>query len=115
MSRYADQIICVVRELKNDINHRLETDEQYKTMGLPMEEVDAITREAFKHCAVRFSVTESTVRNKCTRQMNIDTATFYQLVKDFVVDKDQTLVEKMVTYCPSGDSEAYIRSIMKRI
>lgn len=115
MSQYVDQIICVVRELTNDINHRLETDEQYKTMGLPMEEVDAITRKAFKHCAAKFSVTESTVRNKCTRQMSIDTATFYQLVKDFIVDKNQTLVEKMVTYCPSDDSEVYIRSIMQRI
>lgn len=84
MSAYADQILTAIEYLMDEIGRRLDNGED-----VPTDDIEEMTRLAFKKCADKFGIEESTVRDKCTRQMgNISTARFYQLVKDSIGKKD---------------------------
>lgn len=64
MSQYAEEIISVVRELKEIILTKLDNGEEVST-----DELGGFTREAFQKTNIQFGVKESTVRDKCTRQI----------------------------------------------
>lgn len=105
MSAYADQILTTMEYLMDDIGERLDKEDKVMT-----DDIEEMTRLAFKKCAEKYGLTESTVRDKCTRQMDINTAEFYQLVKDSIGKKD--LLYKIIANAKRTDTT---ESITKEI
>ncbi|MCC2818871.1 hypothetical protein LK537_16345 [Lachnoclostridium pacaense] len=97
MSAYADQILTTMEYLMDDIGKRLDNQEEVLA-----DDIEEMTRLAFKKCAEEYGLTEGTVRDKCTRQMDINTAEFYQLVKDSIGKKD--LLYKIIANAKRTDT-----------
>lgn len=97
MSAYADQILTTMEYLMDDIGKRLDNQEEVLA-----DDIEEMTRRAFKKSAEKYGLTESTVRDKCTRQMDINTAEFYQLVKDSIGKKD--LLYKIIANAKRTDT-----------
>ncbi len=110
MSQYAEEIISVVRELKEIILTKLDNGEEVST-----EELDGFTREAFQKTNIQFGVKESTVRDKCTRQIEVTTKEFYKLVSDYLLGLNKDLEDKVVDYCKFSDDPANIRAELQKI
>lgn len=108
MSAYANQIIAVVGELKKDILERLDANKE-----VTREQIDSITRGIFKECAKNFGVTESTIADKCTRKMKLNTYEFYQSVKQYILNESDIFVEKVVVYMPNDENEFYVRRALQ--
>lgn len=97
MSAYADQIITTKEYLMDEIGKRLDNEEEVST-----DEIEEMTRLAFKKCAEKFGLTEGTVRDKCIRQMGINSAEFYHLVKNSIGKKD--LLYRIIAHAKSTDT-----------
>lgn len=110
MSQYSEEIISVVTDLKEIILSKLDAGEE-----VSINELDGLTREAFKKTNIEFGVKESTVRDKCTRQIDISTREFYKLVADYLLGRNKDLEDKVVEYCRFSDDPAEIRAQMQNI
>ena len=110
MSQCAEEIISVVRELKGIILSKLDNGEEVST-----DELDDLTREAFQKTNIQFGVKESTVRDKCTRQIDATTKDFYKLVSDYLLGVNKNLEQKVIAYCKSTDDPANIRAELQKI
>jgi len=110
MSKYADQIISVVEKMKAEVYRITDNGEEVST-----EEINTITRDAFKETAIEFNVTVSTIESKCTRDMGISAEGFYGLVKGYLLGNEKELEDKIVENCKENDSPADIRAQLQKL
>ncbi len=110
MSKYSEQIISVIEKLKAEIFERLDNGEE-----VYIEEIKDITRNAFKETAKEFNVTSSTIESKCTRDMNINTEEFYELVKDYLLGNESALENKVIDNCKENDSPADLKAALNKL
>lgn len=110
-SAFAEQIIGVLRIFKEElwdlvISNEFATD----------DEADNITRTAFKRCAKNFNVDETTVRDKCTRQLeNISTKRFLDLARQYIINVNSDLEDMVVRSSKGKDNHDDIRDAMRKV
>jgi hypothetical protein len=110
MSKYADHVISVIGKMKTEVYRITDNGEEVST-----EEINNITRDAFKDTAKDFGVTESTIESKCTRDMGISTEEFYGLVRDYLLGNEKVLEDKIVDNCKENDNPADVRATLQKI
>lgn len=82
-----------------------------------VDEIDVLTRTAFKEVAKENRVTESTVRDACTRRMNFNAEQFYNAVKNRLRNGEQDvfLIGRMESCMTKEDNVWDIEKMMKTI
>lgn len=82
-----------------------------------VDEVEEMTRVAFKDVAKNANITESTVRDACTRRMEMNTEQFYNSVKNRLIngESDTELLDAMISHGTTDDDPTEIRVAMKKI
>jgi hypothetical protein len=110
MSKYAEQVISVIEKMKTEVYRITDNGEE-----VSVEEINSITRDAFRDTAKVFDVTESTIESKCTREMGISTEEFYGLVRDYLLGNEKVLEDKIVDNCKENDNPADVRAAIQKI
>lgn len=110
MSKYGDQVISVIEKMKKEVYRITDNGEE-----VSMEEINDITRDAFKETAKEFEVTESTIESKCTSGLGISTEVFYDLVRDYLLGNEKVLEDKIVDNCKNNDNPADVRVKLQKI
>lgn len=108
-SRYAEEIVGVVSELRNIIFERLDKGEI-----VSFDDIPEMTRAAFESCAKQLSISSQTVSDKCARQMGLSLPEFYDLIRQFILKENKDLVDIMVRNRPSNENEVAIRIAMDK-
>lgn len=80
MSKRVEQILQVVEAVKSELGTLLE---QFDCVS--NEEVREILKKSFSNVANKNGIAESTVRDKCTRQIGCDTNIFFDEVIDNLI------------------------------
>lgn len=80
MSKRIAQIKDVVDEINKEVNKRLVNPGDF----VSNQEIRDMTKKAFANVAGKYGVSESTVRDKCTRQIGTDTDTFFCEIVDSI-------------------------------
>ena len=111
-SKRIKYVFSVCERLKinilNDIDNGIER---------TVDEIDVLTRVAFKEIATVHKVTESTVRDACTRRMNFNAEEFYNAIKSRLIKgkSDKLLVGRMESCMTDDDSIWEIERMMEDI
>ncbi len=110
MSKMVDQIADVVKRAKDEI-----LDEISKHGDIKTEDAVDIVKRQFKSVAGKYNVNESTIRDKCTRQMSMSTEEFAQQVVDHLTGKNQKLVNSMLDNCKNERGNDNKSNILNRM
>ncbi len=111
MSKLIENIYAVCVELKSTI-----LDDLDKGIERNLTDVDAITTAAFKKIAVQRKVTESTIRDACTRRIDMNTAEFYNSLKALIKDSSNTkLINAMQHHAIDDDDDWLLDTKMKKL
>lgn len=111
-SKRIQYVFGVCAKLKANI-----LDDISKGIVRTVDEIDFLTRIAFKDVAKMNGVTESTVRDACTRRMNLNAEGFYNAVKKRLIDgkEDMFLIGRMETCMTNEDTIWEIEKLMETI
>ena len=110
MSKYAEQILSVIKCLKADILERLDSEEE-----VAVDEVDELILEAIKKTAREFDVEDSTIRAVCTRELDLTSKEFYEMVKNYLVGLNNDLEDRVASYSKFTDSPINLKEAIKKI
>lgn len=98
MSKRVEQITQVVDEVKKQLGSKLIDMDDY----ISNEEVEKILQNSFSIVATKNNVQESTIRSKCTREIEYDTSTFFKEVIDNIIGGNK-LINRVKKFSCSGD------------
>ena len=105
MSDRIDQISEVVKELEILINNSFKNEDE--DFFLPKEDVKEFLSKAFKNVSYRHHIEESTVKDKCTRQIDCDMNTFFSEVIDHITGGSK-LSNRVKNHKCTGDTDKAI-------
>lgn len=90
LSKMSEQVLEVLAYAYDDIKLALELGDCSE------DQVRYAIRKAFFNVAEERGRKESTIRDKCTRQLNIDTETFIELALSAIARKNDKLLERLI-------------------
>ena len=111
MSKLIENIYLVSSELKATI-----LDDIDKGIERSLDDVDALTTAAFRKIAKQRKVTESTIRDACTRRIDMNTKEFYDALRELIKDNSNTqLINRMQHHAIDDDDDWTIDTKMKKL
>jgi virulence-associated protein VapD len=110
MSQKIKDACDVCRDLKQSILNDLDNG-----IERTLDDVDALTRAGFKSVAGKRKVKESTIRDHCTRQLDMNAKEFYDSLKDCISSQDNTLFNKLVSHACDIDDDYEIDKLKKEL
>lgn len=110
-SKTLEQILRVLELLKEGILADLLDGKEVST-----KDAEGKVKDVFKEVAREFNVTDSTVRDKCTRKLELSVAEFYNLAVRYISRQDEELEEIVVSNRRETiDSEAQTRILVQKV
>ena len=101
MSKRIEQSVKVLEMVMNYVNAQVNSDPE----GVSRADFKEMCRDAFKAAAGDFGVSESTIRDKVTRQLDINTETFYDELWDLLLGGQKLKSRLHGKACDLGDDK----------